>query len=200
MLSARRVAALVACMPLVLLGACSDDPADGAEPDPTPSESGSASQSPSPSESPSESPSAKPTKKYPEDKSASKISAELVAVNYIKAYNLALRTGDTARMRHMAGPRCRQCQEFAEQVEEYYGAGGGIKSDGIPNRVTGRRLIEASSANRVIWVLDIQAAAGETTRAAGEKPIRFAAKNFSLTFIMAVTRDRWVVRTLGFAS
>ncbi|MDN5892964.1 MAG: DUF6318 family protein [Nocardioides sp.] len=201
------MAALAVCAPLVLLGACSDDSAqgDGGASASTPSASTTSAsepgaESPSASESPSENPSKKYPKRYPEDKSASKISAELVAVKYIEAYNHALGTGDTARMRHMAGPNCQQCDEFADQVEEYYGAGGAIESDGVPNKVTRRKMIEASSAKRVIWLLDIHAAGGETTSKAGDEPVDFGPRDFSLTFILGVVDDHWVVRTLGFGS
>lgn len=198
--SGRRIAALAACAPLLLVGACSDDPADGADPDPTPTDSGSASASPSASESASESPSPKPTKKYPEDKPAAEISAERVIHLWFQAYGQAINTGDTTRMRHMSGPGCRQCNQFANEIEDLEEAGGGIQTVKTPNKVIGTKLVEAKTPENVVYRVEVRVAGGRTVTQTGAEPIKFKAEVYEFNFVMSVRDDRWVVKQMGFAS
>lgn len=139
-----------------------------------------------------------PKRTYPEDKPATKISAEDVARIWVNAYNDALATGDTVRLRHLALPSCEQCDEFADQIDEVYNAGGRMMSEGKAHVVTSTRPRGTPSRSRTLWQVGVDAAPGTTRSSADAEPVSFPADHYEWLFVLAVHDSRWRVKSLGY--
>lgn len=111
----RRVAAAVCVLPLVLAGCAGDPEPKLAPPSETPT-----------TESPSSS--AAPTREPWEKKTNA--GAVAFAKHWIAVFNEAQRTGDTDEMRALSAESCGSCTGFARMLEDLYGNGGRLESEG----------------------------------------------------------------------
>jgi len=86
-------------------------------------------------EEPSESPSASdPTSSAAADpepwERKTKAGAVAFARMWLRVFNNAQQTGDTAEVRAISSARCRSCEGYFGQIEKLYADGGRLESDG----------------------------------------------------------------------
>lgn len=109
----RRWVATLVVVPLLVVG-CSDDPEPKFEPSSSPS--------------PTESSSAAAEPKAWEVKSEE--GAVAFAKHWIDVFNEAQRTGDTGALERISEPACGSCDGFVEMLDDLYGTGGRLESQG----------------------------------------------------------------------
>lgn len=56
--------------------------------------------------------------------------AQQFATYWVETLNEATTSGETAQLRSLAAPECETCDDFAEQLEEIYSAGGRVEAEG----------------------------------------------------------------------
>lgn len=111
-----RAAAVTALACLLLLAGCGgDDPAPLVA-DPTPP----ASVTPTPTVSAAPQP----------WEERSKAGAVAFVEHWVEVFNEAGRSGDTAALRDLSGGSCQACLGYARMLDELYGQGGRLDSDG----------------------------------------------------------------------
>lgn len=106
---------VAAAVPLLLVGACSEDP----EPKFAP---------PSATPTPSVTESAEPEPAAWEEKSTE--GAVAFARHWVEVFNEAQMTGNTSDLRAASAPSCGTCAGVADQVDELYKGGGRLQSEG----------------------------------------------------------------------
>lgn len=182
----RRARALGVAVGVVLLGlltGCNSNP----EPEALPSESPSAtSQSPSPSASPTPTPPTMPAAA----KATSEASAKAFARFYIESINYAMRTGSTHRLRSLGANDCTSCTAIARNIEDVYGAGGHIKSDGWT--LNAIRSLQVTRA-RAVMSLDVTLEPEVVVASAGAKPEKNQGGKQPMTIFLNRTSSTWSV-------
>ncbi|MDT0201091.1 hypothetical protein [Nocardioides sp. AE5] len=158
----RRVAVVVACVPVLVLAGCGDD--EPAEPVELPSLSPSAGSLPGVSAS-----------QGAEDLPASEVEPAEFVRAWVDAYNAATLDGDTTRMRAMSAEECMTCDGFATQLEVIYGAGGSITTSDEPNVVLSVRekAGETSAPGMTRMLVELRSNAGRTEPGDGQPTIDF---------------------------
>jgi hypothetical protein len=155
---------------------CSDEP----EPDFAPPES----TSPAPTEPETTSEPPEPEKLTPEE----------TVRAWVRAQNLALRTGNTDEVRAL-GPRCQSCDDFVVPVEETYAAGGSYET-------TGWRIVSLKTQQKTAEDAEIAAAIkfsrGQTIPADGANPVAFGPQRHIMLFELTHAAKEWQVSLVGF--
>jgi hypothetical protein len=170
----RTALALTLTVPLLALGACSEeDP----QPKIAPSESSS------PTESPSASSSASPQA----------LSETQTVRRFFEGISASISAGDSSRFMTLAAKRCTNCQEIAQSLENAYADGGHIEN----GRWTVVRLQRVSGSPQAgLWNVDIQTAKERWFD--GEGQLVKVVTPDKLKFKVAVFRrsDAWKIREL----
>lgn len=104
----------------LLVAGCQSNPEPAPLPSPTPS--------PTPSSSPS--PTVAAPTLPPEARGTSTASAKAFVRHYVALINHATASGDTKGLRSHAAADCSSCTNIADRLDEIYGAGGFIRSNG----------------------------------------------------------------------
>lgn len=127
----RRFAALALTLPVLALGACTDE-GSSKEPSPTPS-----SESPSPTVT-STGPSIPP-----EARGDDEASAKAFVRYYFEVMTEAVVTGNTTAMRQLDTMRCISCRNLARRLDEVYGKGGSYRTKGwVPDKFIRGSLVK----------------------------------------------------------
>ena len=164
----RPLAALACCL---VLAACSDDSSSTAAP-PTPTTSAPSDPTSSPTEE----------AESPEDFVRRWVDVDREMQN----------TGDTKEYRKLA-PKCRPCNEVADQVEAYYAAGGYVKTDGWSiNRASTKSTDEESAA----VTIDVNSAATEVVEAKGRPAQHLQGGKGTYLLTLKAAGSSWVVTDL----
>ncbi|MDT0201092.1 DUF6318 family protein [Nocardioides sp. AE5] len=180
----RRVAVVVACVPVLVLAGCGDDESAG-EPVELPSLSPSVPESPSVS-------GALGVEELP----ASEVEPEEFVRAWVDAYSELVLTGDGTRLRAISADSCSGCDEVTGAYEAIYQAGGSIKTDGEPNTVTAVVADEATE-NGVRLVVDFTSAPGRATKSAGSDEVEFDATASSWVLDLDSSAGNWRVLRLA---
>ncbi|MDT0203271.1 DUF6318 family protein [Nocardioides sp. AE5] len=180
---ARRVAVVVACVPVLVLAGCGDD--EPAEPVELPSLSPSAGSLPGVSAS-----------QGAEDLPASEVEPAEFVRAWVDAYNAATLDGDTTRMRAMSAEECMTCDGFATQLEEIYGAGGSVDPVG-PAHVIDSVDPESSDSTSARFTLKLTVSSGTTYETADGDPIEFSAEQQEWIVDLYVVGGSWRVAGIG---
>lgn len=115
--------AIAVTVALSVLTACGSDPEPRFEADPTPSPTLSTS----------------PTPDDPEPwEEKSDEGAIAFVEHWLREFNYAENTGETAELRDVSSADCESCQNFIDEIERVYSAGGKMRSDGWKVVVAGR--------------------------------------------------------------
>lgn len=99
---------------VLALSACGGDPEPRFEEEPSPT--------------PSEVTSSAPAKEAWEEKSPE--GAVAFAEHWLAAFNQAENSGDVAELRLLSSRECESCSNFVAAIQEVYGSGGRMRSDG----------------------------------------------------------------------
>lgn len=113
----RRRIAVVAVVPLLVLGACSEDP----EPTFAPPSDSATPTEPSP---PSPSPSVEPWEKQ------TKAGAVAFAKHWVDVFNESINLGESRGLRAISDPACGTCAAIVERIDAIEAHGGFYRSDG----------------------------------------------------------------------
>ncbi|MDT0203269.1 DUF6318 family protein [Nocardioides sp. AE5] len=177
----RRVAVVVACVPVLVLAGCGDD--EPGEPVEFPSLSPSAPVSPSASESVGV-----------EELPASEVEPEEFVRAWVGAYDEATFTGDATRMRSMSSPECLTCESLATAMEEIVANGGSVDVGDTPTRVdVTEQLNPEKSSGATEVTVELGFPAGVTRETRDSEPIEFGASTETWVFYVAVIEERWIV-------
>jgi len=171
--------AAAAVVPLLLLGACSQD-----DPQPTFSPP---SDSPSSTESTPAEPVVRPWEKKTE------AGAVAFAKHWIDVFNKAQASGKTGEMRSISAKACGSCDGFASQLEELYGGGGSLVSDGWT-------VVDASAAKgppegRAIVAVRVDRSP-QVVRPGGGAPQRYAGGKATYSARLTWASNAWVMDEL----
>ncbi|MDT0200407.1 DUF6318 family protein [Nocardioides sp. AE5] len=181
----RRVAVVVACVPVLVLAGCGDD--EPAEPVELPSLSPSAPVSPSASESVGV-----------EELPASEVEPEEFVRAWVEAYNAATLNGDTTRMRAMSAEGCVTCASLAESYFEIYDAGGSITVNaGEPVEVSELHLEPGTTELEAQVSAGLHFNSGKTVESAGAEPVAFQESDLAWDFYLAVVDGHWRITDIG---
>lgn len=119
MSSVRRRLAGLACLPLLLVSACSDDPPSSAEPTPTVT----TSVDPTPTQALET-----PRDRVPEKaRDQSRDGAIAFAKYWVKVRNQSLKSLDTEDLRALSADECETCNNMVELAEEMAANGGSFR-------------------------------------------------------------------------
>lgn len=170
----RRLVAAV--MLLGLLVSCSDD-----EPTSDPQEPTS---------------SATPTDRVPptppqESRESTGAGARAFVRFWVESFNYAMQTGDTADFRPLSSEECASCTEISKLIEEIYGPGGHVESDGwLIERFTRTSMAGNSKASvRVLITLSPEV----IHRAGQKKPDHRTGGEATATFALWRRNSGWRV-------
>ncbi|MDT0201089.1 DUF6318 family protein [Nocardioides sp. AE5] len=187
----RRVAVVVACVPVLVLAGCSDDePSEPVElPSLSPSAVGSASPSPSASESVGV-----------EELPASEVEPEEFVRAWFEAYNELVLTGDGSRLRALSVETCGTCESIVEAYAQVYADGGEISiADGAPPvEVISLETEESEESSERVEVRVVNKANRGSIRqdAAGDSE-EFPAETDTWGFFLTTTDGFWRVLEIG---
>ncbi len=113
---------------LVTVAACSSTAGDAGDAPAGDQSSGAASGSPSP---PGGSPSAATGVDIPGRATENSMDGVKAFTSFwVSTLNEATDTGDTSTLRRLAAKSCTMCTDFADHLDEIYGAGGRVESEG----------------------------------------------------------------------
>ena len=170
----RLAVALGLVVPVLLVSGCSDDPVPKVAP--------RESSAPSVSESPSPTQSTDPVG---------------IVHAWVKAQNLAMRTGDTARVRALSSRDCASCDGLLDPIDKVYEAGGYFHTKGW--LVDGAKLANSDSANAKVNA-GISIRGGTTLNAKGEQPVSYELDRRIVVFKLVRENSEWLVSFIGFLS
>jgi hypothetical protein len=115
---------------------------------------------------------------------------EAFARRWVRIFYQAQSSGDTTAFRAL-GPECEQCNDFADQIDEVYDAGGTITSD--PFSVTGTQLQQKRLTKRPS-VFVAYAHQGVTwVRKAGQNPDVYPAAQTERILYLEWNGSGWTV-------
>jgi hypothetical protein len=158
---------------VVLLAACSSDPEPQiAAPTPSPSASASASASPA-----------------VESSAAVAETPEEFIKRWLQTDVDMQNSGDTAAYRALT-PDCVDCQQFADQVERYYAAGGYIRFGG-QEMLSSTRL--GSNGPRSVYEVVVDPEPTEYATAAGKPSKTLAGEKLTYKVTLAEADQSWLL-------
>ncbi|MDT0203273.1 DUF6318 family protein [Nocardioides sp. AE5] len=182
----RRVAVVMACVPLLALAACGDEEQSG-EPVELPSLSPSAGSSLSVSEPVGI-----------EDLPADEVAPEEFVRAWVEAYDEATFTGDTTRMRSMSAEDCFTCGSIAQGIDDVERNGGSID---VGRQYTDVTVVSVQSGSadfeRAMVTVDLVFPAGVTREREGSEPIQFEVTRDTWDFILERVDGHWIVAEIG---
>ncbi|MDT0203001.1 hypothetical protein [Nocardioides sp. AE5] len=194
MIDVRRAVAGSVVFGLLVVGGCSgeDEPGTPVE---LPSLSPSVEQ---PSEArfePSPAPE-RPAEGWPEEQSSAEVTPEEVARAWFDAYNDALLSGDTTRMRAMFIEGCGTCEALADQVERFYGAGGGMRFAETPYTPSNFEVMNADAESTTLS-FDLAIAAGESASSSDAEVVTFDAEQERWAIAIRERSGRLLLEQIG---
>lgn len=171
--------AIAALLLLGLLVSCSDDEPSSDPPEPTGSATVTDRVPPSPSG---------------DSRDPTKAGAEAFVELWVDSFNYAMQTGDTATFRPLSSNECTSCQAVIKKIEQIYGPGGHVESDGwLIEKFSGTSLAGNSKAS----VTAVIALSPQLIHRAGqEKPDKRSGGEGTATFSLTRINSAWRVNKI----
>ena len=166
--------AVAAVVPLLVLGACSQD-------DPQPKFS-PPSDSPSASESTPTEPGVRPWEKK------TRKGAVAFSDHWLSSFNDAATSGDTGELLKLSTRDCETCSNFVSAIKRIHEGGGSFESTGW--KLKGFSFAASGISDRVSLALTIHQPA-EVTRRPGEQPDRTRPGDVSYQADLVWEEDQW---------
>lgn len=186
----RRLIAL--CLTLACsfgVASCSSDSHGSDKPSTTassPSASGSGSTSASPDDS------ATASAIIPEGaKADTEKGAEAFASFWVDTLNSATSSGNTTELRSLAGPNCRRCDDFAQSLDQIYGAGGHVSTKGW--QVTSVIPVSGASKDNPGFQVTVQVSPQKVVRSTDAKSKTYPGGKQGFQMYLVREDDHWVV-------
>ncbi|HCB03773.1 MAG TPA: hypothetical protein DEQ43_05900 [Nocardioides bacterium] len=163
----------------LLLGGCSGDPEPIFE-----------EPAPSVSTVPEVSVSASPTVEAPTATVPPALEPAELIQEWVGAWNSAFVSGDTAPLRRLETPDCRNCAAFSGVIDDVFSAGGSFT--GGEWSIVSSKVVPLRES-RVRVEVAVHEAAGSTINSEGEAPVRFEANNRMARYYLKRVSGQWLI-------
>jgi hypothetical protein len=117
--------------------------------------------------------------------------AQNFARYWIDTLNTATTSGDTTKLRTLQKPSCETCADFAKQLDEIYGAGGHVETEGFKVKKLANEAGVPSPGAGVSVVLT--ATPQKVYKTKGATPRSLEGGDLRLRLIMVRVEDHWLM-------
>jgi hypothetical protein len=126
--------------------------------------------------------------------SANEASAERFASLWVTTLNKATTSGDTTQLKSLGLKTCKVCADFANQLDQIYGAGGHVTSQGW----TIETVIPESGATATQRILQIKAKVAPQTVVLkkGAKPKKYKGGEQQIRMVLAFVNNGWKINRI----
>ena len=121
--------------------------------------------------------------------------AQQFATYWVETLNEATTSGETAQLRSLAAPECQTCDDFAEQLEEIYGAGGRVEAEGW--EIASMTPEAGSSEDTTGLLLQVDVPAQQVYASEDAKVQEFEGGKQGLRMQLVWDDDQWFVANLS---
>ena len=121
--------------------------------------------------------------------------AQQFATYWVETLNEATTSGETAQLRSLAAPECETCDDFAEQLEEIYGAGGRVEAEGW--EIASMTPEAGSSENTTGLLLQVDVPAQQVYASKDAEVQEFEGGKQGLRMQLVWDDDQWFVANLS---
>jgi hypothetical protein len=167
----------------VLLAACS---ADGGAPEPSPTTATIPT---------SNAPATESTVSTPTD--SPYLDPDETVRAWVRAWNAALRSGDTQALKQYEAPDCRNCASLSSVIDDVIAAGGSFS--GGEWSIVASKAVELA-ARRVKVNVALAVGAGSTVNSAGQDPVHYEADKRIVVYELTQSHGRWLIDVIEFLS
>ena len=126
--------------------------------------------------------------------SANEASAERFASLWVTTLNKATTSGDTTQLKSLGLTSCKVCADFANQLDQIYGAGGHVTSQGW----TIETVIPESGATATQRILQIKAKVAPQTVVLkkGAKPKTYKGGEQQIRMVLSFVTNGWKIERI----